>query len=133
MYNSNKRPTTSKPFNPAHTHPASISSLPSIQTRQHISAASSSNDKSSVPPEGIQSGGGGGGGAGAGSSEGIDGLGDDEKKESNKEGKGNNTDSDPKWSDPKVVHPAWEGFGKGPAQEEKATIEDKKRDGKSKL
>ncbi|WWC66252.1 uncharacterized protein I206_100153 [Kwoniella pini CBS 10737] len=125
MYNARKRPTANKPFNPAHTHPASISSLPSIQTRQHISMASSSpsKDKPAVPAEGIQSGGGGGGGAGAGSEEGIEGLGI-EKNDEDKEKKGN----DKKWSDPKVVHPASDVWGKGPSKED-----EKRRGSKAKL
>ncbi|WWC86241.1 uncharacterized protein L201_001114 [Kwoniella dendrophila CBS 6074] len=132
MYNQQKRPSSSgKPFNPAHTHPASISTIPSIQTRQHMSlasSASSSKDKPDVPVEGIQSGGGGGGGAGAGSEESIDQIG------INKNSKNEDEDSKKdksKWNDPKIVHPAWKGFGKGPNEDE--VKNDKKRDGKARL
>ncbi|WVW82288.1 hypothetical protein I302_104294 [Kwoniella bestiolae CBS 10118] len=131
MYNQSKRPTiSSKPFNPAHTHPASISSTPSIQTRSAASASSSKEKgKPAVPEEGIQSGGGGGGGAGAGSEEGIEGLGvGKEGGNSKKEGEDKS-----KWSDPKKVHPAWEGFGKGPGNDDEEKNNKKKRDGKSKL
>ncbi|WWC99674.1 hypothetical protein V866_006578 [Kwoniella sp. B9012] len=128
MYNQSKRPTisaSSKPFNPAHTHPASISSVPSIQTRSSTSAASSKDKgKPAVPEEGIQSGGGGGGGAGAGTEEGIEGVG------LGKDGEGEDKS---KWSDPKKVHPAWEGFGKGPNDSTDEKEGKKKRDGKSKL
>ncbi|OCF39529.1 hypothetical protein I317_06688 [Kwoniella heveanensis CBS 569] len=129
MFNSKKRPTTAsssspnKPFNPAHTHPASISSTPSNQSRVHVSSASGGNatktassKSSSVPVEGVQSGGGGGGGAGAGSMEGIDGEGIDKAKGGTQKGgteQDANAKADAKWSDPKIVHPAWEGFGKG--------------------
>ncbi|WVF70613.1 hypothetical protein IAT40_005405 [Kwoniella sp. CBS 6097] len=158
MFNSKKRPTasssssssstTNKPFNPAHTHPASISSTPSIQTRVHTSSASGSGSgssgaggngkSSSVPLEGIQSGGGGGGGAGAGSIEGIVGKGIDKEtkqgqsqKETGKPGEqGTREAADAKWSDPKIVHPAWEGFGKGPKKDNEV---EKGEDAKAKL
>ncbi|WVQ97315.1 hypothetical protein IAU59_004426 [Kwoniella sp. CBS 9459] len=157
MFNSKKRPTaassstssTNKPFNPAHTHPASISSSPSVQSRVHVtSAASKGTDgagSSSTPVEGIQSGGGGGGGAGAGSFEGIEGKGIDKATKQGKSeesastkspqkgrgGEADETDSQ-KWSDPKRVHPAWEGFGKGPGASKDAEGE-KGKDPKAKL
>ncbi|WWC58742.1 uncharacterized protein I303_101286 [Kwoniella dejecticola CBS 10117] len=136
MYNSKKRPSTNKPFNPAHTHPASISSIPSIQTRQHTSSslsASSSKEKPAVPKEGIQSGGGGGGGVGAGSEEGIDGMGIDAEDEQKDKDKGKKNDNDKKWSDPKIVHPASDVWGKGPTSKKQEGGEEKSRDGKAKL
>ncbi|WVR05875.1 hypothetical protein IAU60_002901 [Kwoniella sp. DSM 27419] len=129
MLNSKKRPTaptagktSSKPFNPAHTHPASISSPTSIQTKEHVTdAKSGASARPAVPEEGIQSGGGGGGGVGAGSDEGIEGLGIDKQGDKGK--------VDDKWSDPKKVHPAWDGFGKGP----QAGKADKDEETKAKL
>ncbi|WWD17894.1 hypothetical protein CI109_102339 [Kwoniella shandongensis] len=111
MLSRNKRPTvsasSSKPFNPAHTHPASISSTPSIQSKIHVSTA--------LPDEAAQSGGGGGGGVGAGSEEGMTLV---VEKDKGKTGGESKEEDSSKWSDVKKVHPAWEGFGKGPGKNE---------------
>ncbi|KAK4686284.1 hypothetical protein P7C73_g3848, partial [Tremellales sp. Uapishka_1] len=92
MLPSSKRPTVSKSFDSSQKHPASLT-----QKREHVS--------SSIPPEGVQSGGGGGGGAGAGSKEGME------------EG-----ESAEKPGDVRITHPAsWrradEGAKEGKAEE----------------
>ncbi|KAK8865919.1 hypothetical protein IAR55_001067 [Kwoniella newhampshirensis] len=110
MISRNKRPTT---FNPAHTHPASISSVPSIQSKVHISTT---NGSGFIPDEAAQSGGGGGGGVGAGSEAGMEVVVDKQGNQAGKKDGGPETTE--KWGDVKKVHPAWEGFGKRPGGKE---------------
>ncbi|CAD6589769.1 MAG: hypothetical protein TREMPRED_005514 [Tremellales sp. Tagirdzhanova-0007] len=140
FHSSSRRPT----FNASTTHPANrLNQVSGVQHRPHVSLAPSSSSvksnetsKSSVPQEGVVSGGGGGGGVGAGSNEGmgrerldIEDVDDPTAKNKSEGEKGAETGKgerrggevkkvggDAEYSDVSKYHPAWEGFGKGPAE-----------------
>ena len=117
---SHVRRSNSQPFNPAHTHPASIQTSHSfVPKRIHGSttattAQNQTPNSRSVPEEGIQSGGGGGGGTGLGSSEAML-VPRSSAPSSSTAARGGTRGL--AVSDVRYFHPAWEGFGKSVREE----------------